>query len=194
MNKNESDWLEPVLRRDLNRVEAPAELWERVQRPAAVRQESGVRPLAWVVAAVLFVVAGVLGLRAHESHAAGAAVGERGGTEFLSGDPAQIRGWVRSSTGLDLALPEVLEPSVQLLSARVVNPAVPAVEVSYRVGSREATLLVARSSGSAGARHADLRTVNSDGKITWVMHGQMYTLLCVNPEDARVACLLCHAS
>jgi len=195
MHKNESDWLEPALRRDLSKVEAPAELWERVQRPAVVGRETGSRPVAWAIAAVVFGVAGVLGLRAHESHAAGAAVAERaGGAEFLSGNPVQIRGWVRSSTGLDLALPAVLDPSIHLMGARVVNPAVPAVEVSYRVGSHEATLLVARSSGSAGARHADLRTVNNDGKITWVMHGQVYTLLCVNPEDARVACLLCHAS
>jgi hypothetical protein len=199
MHKNES-WLESALRRDLMRVEAPAELWERVQNPPAQRRETGAKPLAWALAALL-VVAAVLGLRARESHAAGAVT-----ADLQSGDPAQIRAWVRSSTGLDIALPDVLSQSVRLVGARVVNPTVPSVQVAYRVGDRDATLLVARTSDSGSIRHADLRTVNNDGKITWIMHGQMYTLSgagplsctsplpCTSPDDARVACLLCHVS
>jgi hypothetical protein len=191
-------WLETVLRRDLSGVEAPAELWERVQRPVELHRktgaQAGLKPLALTFAAVLFVMAGVWGMRAHESHAAGPVLAERAGLALQSGDPVQIRAWVRSNTGLDLALPEVLEPSVRLIGVKVVNAATPAVEVAYRVGDREATLLVARSSGSAGVRHADLRNVKNNGRISWVMHGQVCTLLCANPEDARLACLLCHAS
>jgi hypothetical protein len=203
-------WLEPVLRRDLSGVEAPAELWERVQRRAETPRKTatgtGLKPLAWAFAAVLFVMAGVWGMRVHESHAAGpilaersggaehAVSAERAGLALQSGDPVQIRTWVRTNTGLDLALPAVLESSVQMTGVKVVNASAPAVEVTYRVGGRETTLLVARSSNSAGVRHADLRNVNYDGRISWVMRGQVYTLLCASPEDARVACLLCHAS
>jgi hypothetical protein len=185
---SDKGWLESVLSRDLKKVEAPAELWERVQRPAAARRSSGAIRLVWSFALGLVVIAtAVLGLRGHESQAAGSA-------ELRSGDPAQVRGWVRSNTGLDVALPGVLAPSVRLMGARIVNASVPSVEVAYRVGDHEATLLVARTSGSVATRHADLRTVNNDGKITWVMHGQEYTLQGAGPEEARVACLLCHAS
>lgn len=184
---SEQKWLESALSRELGKVEAPAELWERIQKPVAIRRETGGRPLAWVFAAVLFLVAGALGLRVRESHAAGPA-------ELRSADATLIRNWVRSNTGLDLALPEVLGSSIHLEGARVVNPAAPSVEVSYQAGGREATLLVARAAGSSGIRHADLRAVSNDGKITWIMNGQVYTLSSAGPEEARVACLLCHAS
>jgi hypothetical protein len=184
---SEKSWLESALSRDLAKVEAPAELWERIQSPAPARVKTASRPLAWTAALALIVLGVAVGLRTHESHAAGSA-------ELRSGDPSQIRGWVQSSTGLDVELPDTLAPSVRLTGARIVNAAVPSVELAYRVGDREATLLVARDAGSAGMRHADLKTVNNDGKITWGMHGQIYTLSTAGPEDAHVACLLCHAS
>lgn len=186
---NKQAWLEQALSRDLTKVEAPPELWERVQPGAEIRREQGARPLVWAFAAALSALALVLGMR-HEPHAAGVAVA----AELQSGDPTEIRAWAKRSAGLDIALPAALEPSVQLLSARVVNPAAPAVEVSYRVRGQAATLLVARNSGPMGMRHADLRTLNNDGRISWVLHGQVYTLTCFNPEDARAACLLCHVS
>jgi hypothetical protein len=184
---SEKNWLESALGRELEKVAAPAELWQRVQRPAA-RRRAVVGRLAWAFVLGLAVVAAAgLGLRTHASHTAGVA-------ELRSDDPVQIRGWVRGSTGLDVALPGVLAPAVRLTGARIVNAGVPSVEVAYRVGDREATLLVTRAAGSGDVRHADLRAVSEDGKITWAMHGQVYTLSTGGLEEARTACLLCHVS
>lgn len=184
---SDQEWLKSALSRELTEVGAPAELRERLQAPASVRGESGGRPAAWAFAAVLIVVAGLLGLRVRESQAAGPA-------ELRSANATQIRNWVKSNTGLDVALPEVLGPSIRLEGARVVNPSLPSVEVSYQTGGRETTLLVARATGSTGVRHADLKNVSNDGKITWIMNGQVYALSSAGPEEARAACLLCHAS
>jgi len=196
MSKNDG-WLEQVLSRDLAKVEAPPELsdrvlWDRVPAGAQVRRERVMPPLAWAFGAALLVLALALGVR-HESHAAG--LGQLKLGQLQSGDPVQVRAWVKSSTGLDVALPDVLGSSVQLLGARVVDPSVPSVEVEYRVHNLGATLLVAKASDAAGTRHADLKTVaNRGGKITWIARGQLCTLSCPGAEEERVACLLCHAS
>jgi len=181
-----SNELEELLKRDLRKVEAPVELRERVE--SALRRAGN--PITWTFATALplAVVAVFLGVRSHESPAANASVSE----------PTQARAWVKSRTGLDLELADPLPPSVRLVSVRVVDPAAPSVEVTYQSGGRTGTLLVARASGVSTSRHADLRNVSADSKIAWVAHGQSYTLTTASPpsrpDDARAACLLCHAS
>jgi hypothetical protein len=195
--------LQEMLRRDLARVEAPAELWGHLQGARLAKASDTVWPRAWALAAALAIVVAVLAVGMHEPPAPLAAsasgVVAAGHLEFQSGDPAQIRAWLNAQAGIDVALPVVPQPSVRLLGASVVNRVEPAVQVVYRVGNREASLLVEKTSrpegaGAGGARHADLKADSNGGKITWVMHGQMYTLECFGPEDARIACLLCHAS
>jgi hypothetical protein len=201
---DKKQWLPAILRRDLAQVEAPAELWYRVQGASAAAPRHPRRPLAWTLAVALVIVAAVLAVRAREEPAplaaSAAGVVEPARIEFQSGDPAQIRAWLNRKAGIDVALPGVLEPSIRLLGASVVNRSEPAIQVVYMAGDREATLLVEKTSQSSAIRHADLRAEpNASGKITWVMRGQRYTLQCFEPggfgrEDARIACLLCHTS
>jgi hypothetical protein len=211
MNK-QGQWLQTVLLRELGPVEAPTELWDRVRIGPGAGPRDTRSPMVWMLAAAVAIVIAVLAVRARERPLPVLANASR--REFQSGDPAQIRAWLNAQAGIDVALPAVLQPSVRLIGASVVNRVEPAVQVVYRVGDREASLLVEKTShpegaGAGGARHADLRA-DPNGKITWVMRGQMYTLACFGPgragqpgglgqagglrhEDARVACLLCHA-
>jgi hypothetical protein len=197
MNKQEH-WLQTVLHRDLGPVEAPAELWDRVRIGPAAGPRATRLPMVWTLAAAVAIVIAVLAVRGRERALPVLANASR--LEFQSGDPAQIRAWLNAHAGIDVAIPGVLQPSIRLLGASVVHRTEPAALVVYRVGDREATLLVEKTSQTGGARHADLRTEpDGGGKITWVMHGQLYALACFGPggglreEDARVACLLCHA-
>ncbi len=167
-------WLEPALGRDLARVTAPAELWDRVQLP---RQQKSKRPamrLVWAVAAAGLVLA-VLGLR-----------GSRSPLELRSTSPAEIQAWVKANSGLDLAIAAQPAASVQLLGAHIIPGANPAVEVSYRAAGYDARLVVSKDSGvSAHAMHAIAHP-------EWMINGQRYLLSCADPAGLQAACLLCH--
>jgi len=199
MNQQEQ-WVETSLRRDLVQVEAPAELWDRVQGAPVAGRPSSRWPMVWALAGAVLVV--ILAARTREPSIpieSAPALAEASRLEFQSGDPARVRAWANAQAGIDVALPDALPPSVRLIGASVVNRIEPAVQVAYQVGDRGATLrvekLVAKAAQGGVLRHADLRAEpNRSGKIMWVMRGQMYTLECFGPEDARVACLLCHAT
>ncbi|HTR35504.1 MAG TPA: hypothetical protein VMH80_06365 [Bryobacteraceae bacterium] len=170
----DSHWLEPALERDLARVSAPAELWDRVQLP---RQRKSKRPamrLMWAMAAAGLVLA-VLGLR-----------GSRTSLELRSTSPAEIEAWVKVNSGLDLAIAAQPAASVQLLGAHIIPGANPAVEVSYRAAGYDARLVVSKDSG------VPARAVHAITHPEWLMKGQRYQLSCADPAGLQAACLLCH--
>ncbi len=62
--------------------------------------------------------------------------------DVLSGDPAEVRLWLRREAGIDLAVPA--GGTARLLGARVIrNSGTKMVAVVYRAGDRDATFLVA---------------------------------------------------
>lgn len=164
-------WVEAELRRELQPVRAPEDLWERVQRRDADVTRRGSRHV-WVLAAAAVML--VLFLA-------------RPRQEFRSGDAARIRQWVQLHTGLDVPLEA--STAVRLVGATGTDGR---AEIACRVGDRDVKLVVSRA--RAGVAEASAHQTHKDEKaVSWAMSGQLYTLACATPEDLQVACMLCHA-
>jgi len=159
------EWFEPVLAHQLDQVAAPEELWERVRNPGVTRKKERVHRIvnAARVGACATILLFVWIYMGH------------GG--FQSGDPGEIRAWVKARAGIDVPL-RARPAGVQLVGA---NFAKGSVEIAYRVGGRDGRLKV-------DGRHS----ASSAKVFTWSMDGHVYTLECATPEDLKVACNLCH--
>ncbi len=207
-----SDWLELELAHRLTPVEAPEELWERVDQGLQARASrtafrSAVRraprsafwtPIsawpAWPAAMATMALAAaawwladgrepVLDIREW----AAIEMGRSAALELHSHDPGEIRRWLRDHTGLDVPIPSVT--SVRLEGARVVRRGAQRVAaVEYRAGHDAVTLLVARADPQHplpphGARSA-----------AWQARDQVYALAGSTPDRVEAGCQLCHSS
>jgi hypothetical protein len=174
-------WLEPELQHGLREVAAPAELWGRVQSAHRGRRTEAHKPgrLVWALALTV-VLAGagwsLVRLPVRRDSQASA---------LRCQNPAELRAWVKARTGLDVPLRSAPPASIQLIGARNLGER---VEIAYRAGDGEASLLVSRADGVADAPHGTQAGKGS----SWVMAGQRYTLACDNPADLQLACKLCH--
>jgi hypothetical protein len=175
-------WIESVLARKLDRVEAPEELWARIDGridnrsltvAAQTERPRTLNKLAWTLVAAMLVVVLVWGFR------------PRRDLVMQSDSTMQIREWVRAQAGLDVPL----QPGpVRLTGARFVRGD---VEISCRVGDHNAKLLV--SKGKSSLQHG-AQPMRSQNTFSWGMNDRLFTLACATPEDLRIACLLCHSS
>jgi hypothetical protein len=104
---------------------------------------------------------------------------------FHCQNPAQLRAWVRATTGIDVPLRAVPPAGIQLTGARNLGER---VEIAYRAGDHNAVLQVSRANGVADVPHGSPTGQAS----SWVMAGQRYTLASDNPADLQLACKLCH--
>ena len=124
--------LEATLSRELGRVKAPAELWDRIRNRQAAqstqeRDSGSPRQWVWALAAAAAVAAMVvvtLGLRARapvtrEELAVRGLGGDH--LDFRSGEANEVRRWVAAKTGLDVPLAGRPALPVELMGARVVN-------------------------------------------------------------------------
>ncbi len=194
-------WLEPLLTRHLGRVEAPQELWDRIQAPSQVPAKHSHRQmLGWALAATAVMVAAVvvwqLRLRP-EALAARALQRGAGQLEFRSEQSAAIRAWVRDRTGLDIPLLPDPPASLRLVGASVAGWArTPTAEVVYRVGGRDSMLLVSKADPKLTGNHRFMGSGQYQGArvSTWVMHGQLCTLVVPIAQNPQAGCLLCHAT
>ena len=182
-------WIETVLERKLDRVAAPEELWERIdknQSPTQARmpvphRSTGIlacvdliQKLAWTLIAATLVVVLVWGFR------------PRRDLVMQSESATQIREWVKANAGLDIPL---LGHSgqVRLTGARLMRGD---VEIACRVGDHQAKLLV--SKGNSSLQHGAQPT-KASSTVSWEKGGRLYTLACAQPEDLKIACMLCHS-
>ena len=207
-------WLETELARQLCPVAAPDSLWRRIHEQ---RRPLRVRPNPWRVgsiaaAAGLLLLAGMvwrLGAMRETSNGL-EALAERelrgmesgtGRVDFRSGDPREIREWVRAKLGVDVRLDRAAsgDRATQLVSARIVPFGKYSVAViAYRVDGDYAAMLVSGSHTGVvtGAGHAGLR-VRSDGEVlaySWTRGSNDYAIAFGAASDSRRPCLLCHAS
>lgn len=111
-----------ILERSLGRVEAPAELWDRVLEGRATPRRGSAR---WIAALAC---------------AAAAMVWAMYTPSLKSSDPAVVREWVKTRTGMDVPLARSSE--VRLTGVRVVKSG--RIELSYRAGDRAGVVLVSR--------------------------------------------------
>lgn len=174
MDKGHSNdtWLEPALRRHLTRVPAPPDLWPR--RPLSAARPSG-HPWGyrwvWILATAASLLAVAWGYHPYSR-------------EIHSASATDIRAWVQGRTGL--RIPLAPDASIQLQSARIVNPDIPTVEVRYQVAGHHAVLLITKSAPDGTRPHGT--------GSSWTMARQTYTLTSTHPEGLRPACLVCHTA
>ncbi len=167
-----SEWLEPALETHLERLRAPEELWERIQNPR-VERHWPTRQSAAGMTACLTIAIVLLTVWFYPWH-----------KQLRSGDPREIRAWVKAQAAVDVPLQAQSSGRLRLTGAMVLNNA---AEISYRVGDHNGQLIVAK--GVSSARHA----LTAGARVfTWSMDGHIYTLACAEPDDLRIACSLCH--
>ncbi len=204
------DWHEPELNRHLGPVKAPDDLWDRIsltknQGAEAISFERA-RParrvqtaLAWAAAAALAVVA-VAGIGtwrnrslSSEERAVRALARAPEQVEFRSGDLAEIRNWVKESSGLEIPLRGLPAGNVQLIGASLTRSGAPTAEISYRVGGMEAALVISKMAEGGDGKHAFVKSGSYHGSNfqSWTMRGEMFTIAAA---DARVGCMLCHST
>jgi hypothetical protein len=178
MHKSDA-WLAPMLERELGRVTPPDELWNRIHWPRA--QPFATSNPNWLTLALVMGLVIVM-----------AALSFRPSPSIHSGQPAQIRSWVKTNAGLDVALRRETSTSAVLEHAQVIRGEPPAAEIGFRIGSRPGMLRVSKmeSAWAAVGQHATWS--NNARVVSWGMRGQLYTLSCASPEDLKAACLLCH--
>jgi hypothetical protein len=173
-------WLAPELEHGLREVSAPPELWDRVQSARAARPQESTRGLVWALAlSVVLASVALLSLLRSPVRQDSQIIA------FRCQNPAELRAWVKAKTGIDVPLRGAPPASIRLIGASSIEDG---VEIAYRSGDRDASLLVSRATGAADVPHN-----NPTGKVSsWVMNGQRYTLACDNPADLQLACKLCH--
>src|SRR5262245_63667229 len=184
-----SDWLDLELAHHLAPTSAPDQLWDRLQRMPPPRPKP-----RWPVAAIIatgMVAAGTLWMVAKGQEPAAdlrlLAADELiapGPLDIRSQDAREITAWARREAGVEIALSPAT--SVELVGARIVRHRGECVAaVSYRVGGREAALLVAR---------APVRTADSHGRMSWQSGKQSYALASADATHGDVACRICHST
>ena len=161
-----SEWIDLQLAHSLTPVNAPDELWARINAPVAQRKRPGA--IRWAVPVAI--AACVMVLLARPMDLSRMAAGElRGGRlEFVSNDPVAVERWLAHQGGMSVPLRPAA--GVQVRGARMVKHSVAAV--SYEVDGNPATVLIARGSGVSPCK----------------LPG--YTVVVANANAA--ACRLCH--
>ncbi len=200
------DWHEPELHRHLGPVKAPDDLWDRIHAADAssfevvrTRKLRFGMAMAWGTAAIVTVaaIAGFTTWRdrnlSSEERAVRALARAPEQVEFRSGDLAEIRSWVKDSSGLDVPLRGLPGSNVQLIGASLVRQGTPTAEISYRVGDMQAALVISKAAEGGGGKHAFVKSGSYHGANfqSWTMRGEMFTIAAA---DARVGCMLCHST
>jgi hypothetical protein len=199
---------EPELARHLAPVKAPEELWARIQsvrftstEPSPVRRPPVSRAgWIWAAGAVALVALGA-GLTvwmnrdlSSEERAVRALVRAPEELQFHSTDPAALRAWLKTGTGLDVPIPAHTAPAVHVVGASVSrSKGAPTAEISYRVGNVDAALVVSKIPMEGNGMHTFHKGGSRNGTKfqSWTMRGQMYTIAAA---DTTVGCLLCHGT
>jgi hypothetical protein len=212
-----TEFLHTELRRQLHPVAAPEALWERIQDSRTHSRSRSKYPVrrVWAVPVLatllVLLTAGLLwGIRQSRTHLSDFAqltdqdlstlADASNGESLLSGDPSEIRNWVKAKGNIDIELPSGPSRAVRLLGTKLVQLRGTLIAaVAYRVGNVSATLLVSRRTAccnqSAGTNHlfSKAGTTRGESLVSWNMREQSYTIAWTGAADSQSACLLCHA-
>jgi hypothetical protein len=200
-----SENLDPVLKKHLSRVEAPANLWSQVRGARAVPNQARASWMTtWAtVAAAFAVVAGGWTMWNQlrtpltvEAMAIAALDRNPEDLTLRTEDAASIRKWVKTNSGIDIPLPPKHASVIRIQGARVSGETNRMAEISYQVGEFRAALLVTKNpSGATAYPKHDFRGSDAfqAARVTsWSLKGQSYTLAWSAPDESRTPCLLCH--
>jgi len=184
MTPERANWLEALLGDNLRPVAAPDNLLEQLRRPRPQREMVQSRRTG-IVFGVAALVAAVLIAAVALPMLDRARKAEMAARVLHSGDPAEIRTWVKNSTGFDVPLAKALPSSIQLVEARSDEPG--AAKIVFRLDGRETILSVT----AAGGRKPLMQ--HQQGQRTWQAKGLDYELH-GGPAKFDAACMLCHAA
>jgi hypothetical protein len=204
---SESSWLEHELATHLGQTSAPAGLWVKIQRPQRVN--NGVQRLVLPAFALLILLAsadllwevgksrGAFGHSARPTATELAAI-SAGQCDLWSSDPAHIRQWIKSRSGMEIELPSH-SPSVRMVGARLVNLRGTLVaSISYESQApgqapgeapRQGNMLVWKDGHEHRKHAAPLRTAEL---VSWTQGDNVFAVNAADESAARGACMLCH--
>jgi hypothetical protein len=186
----------------LGRVEAPPELWERVRKAGVARAlmpaASALMPMLGAPERSVETSLDAAGRSARATFWPALAIAAAVVLAALllprdlhSGDPAHVKAWVLSKTGIDVPLPAKLGPAVRLVSAS--RPDKSTARLAYQVNGRDAVLLVSMASAAVAGDGRHRLLSRSANTSSWTMRGLVYTVVCPSAEVSQVACQLCHS-
>jgi hypothetical protein len=124
--------------------------------------------------------------------------------DYSTDDPADLRRWVKTSTGLEPAMgvnrPAEDGDRYQPVGARLVElNGARAVGIAYRVDSLPVTLLIARERDLKDPPHAGFFSKNITYRVegglktlSWSQGEEAYTLVSDLPHYGQQSCLICH--
>lgn len=194
MDKRGTDrtWLEPVLRRHLQRTKAPRGLWEKVALPRATEHRQKKHRFVWSLAAASALTASVLAVAWGHYPKHGSSR-----LEFRSERAADVRQWVRDHTGVDVPLLAPARKSIEMAGSSIrQDDGHSEIIVRYRAGGHNALLVVSTPEINTRefpehnrASFVSIRAVRS---VSWNMAGRAYTLSVDRTGDLQAACLVCH--
>ncbi len=200
------NWLADKLREELRPATAPDRLWARIQAPAAAsRAETGPTRFLWPAIALLMLLAsadllwefskarGSLRQFAQPDPSTIASLASAADAcDIYSNDPVRLRQWVKSHSGIEIALPDH-PPSVKVVGARVVNlrgTLVASLKYEAISGSPEKDRTVVIWKGNPGKKpHTASNRMAGTEMVSWT---QGETVFAAEGSSAREACLLCH--
>jgi hypothetical protein len=204
--------LEAELARQLCAVRAPDSLWRAIHEQ---RRPLRVRPhwwKAWWAAAALSVLLAGLAWRlgaarnaAPDQTADLEALAERelGGMadgsaamDIRSGDPGEIRRWLKANTGVDVRLADSPAPGhdVRLVGAGLAQfGKSPVAVVAYRAGDDFAAMVVADRREGPGHASPRMEVSGDVSLYSWQLGADDYAIAFGGRKQPWRACLICHA-
>ncbi|MEZ5398644.1 MAG: hypothetical protein R2729_03185 [Bryobacteraceae bacterium] len=192
---------EPILEQALRRVEAPEDLWRRVEQAVSQPPRPPARR-AWIpVAAMAALAAGAFALAPPSAEPRAVALhrgwSERGAPlDLYSNDSREVRAFLGSRCGISLKFeaPGKTESTVKpphIEGARRLGEG--AAMVAFQVGPVPATLLVEAGPPVANKQVA-AEIAGGFHVFSWHRGKATYTLVSADAQAARAACRLCHAA
>ncbi|HXJ44992.1 MAG TPA: hypothetical protein VNH18_37230 [Bryobacteraceae bacterium] len=207
MSEGRSAWLESELVSKLGPVEAPLGLWERIQHPAAAPSRPVTARFLWPAIAIILLLAsadllwefskargGLRQMAQPDASDIAAIASAPDRCDLYSDDPARIRQWVKSRTGIDIELPQHTS-SVRVLGARVVDfRGTLVATVAYESGERTGTMLVWKNGrgNSQTAKHVFARQADRSVLVSWTRGENTFAVASSAGASPNEACLLCH--
>jgi len=197
-------WLEEELASHLHSVAAPADLWERLEKPdiPAAQPVKGWRVVWPVPAFAMLALAAVTWWQFSLNRDPALDVRDtavrdmaNSNLDFRTGNCAELQDWLKSNAKLDVPLP-ANPVAVEVLGARLIERHGSRIAaIAYRVAVGAATLFVGRARSRAKEEHPVTRIASLHGSelISWSMRDQAYALVSDSPGDPRAGCRLCHA-
>jgi hypothetical protein len=197
MAKPESGRVEQRLAHSLRRVEAPAELWDRVNAAVTATDRPRMpRAVVPALAAALASVAAFALAPVNHSHSNAVSI-HRAWTEqripldFYTADASEAAAFAGLPVSFEAGHGGTGSPRPRIEGVRRLGA--DAVLLALRTGPMPASLLI-EAAEAAERKQVAAECAEGYTVYTWSRGGRKYSLVAADAASARVVCRLCHAS